>query len=88
MVPDQYDQRSVLMHIKNVTTPTMIMVGEEDYRTPASESEQYYEALKLLKVDTLLVRFPGEPHGLSRKPSHQMTKVMYVAAWFEKHKKK
>ncbi len=88
VVPDQYDQRSVLMHIKNVTTPTMIMVGEEDYRTPASESEQYYEALKLLKVDTLLVRFPGEPHGLSRKPSHQMTKVMYVSAWFEKHKKK
>jgi acylaminoacyl-peptidase len=64
------------------------MVGEEDFRTPASQSEEMYEALKLLKVDTLLVRFPGEPHGLSRHPSHQMTKVTYVAAWFEQHKKK
>ncbi len=88
LIPDQYDSRSVLMHIKDVTTPTMIMVGEEDFRTPASESEQFYEALKLMHVDTLLVRFPGEPHGLSRRPSHQMTKVMYVAAWFERHKKK
>ncbi len=87
-IPGEYDKRSVLMHIKDVNTPTMLMVGDEDFRTPAGQSEEFYEALKLLKVDTLLVRFPGEPHGLSRKPSHQMTKVMYVAAWFEKHKKK
>jgi dipeptidyl aminopeptidase/acylaminoacyl peptidase len=87
-IPGEYEKRSVLMHIKDVNTPTMLMVGEEDFRTPAGQSEEFYEALKLLKVDTLLVRFPGEPHGLSRRPSHQMTKVMYVAAWFEKHKKK
>lgn len=87
-IPSEYDRRSVLMHIKDVNTPTMLMAGEEDYRTPIGQAEEFYEALKLLKVDTLLVRFPGEPHGLSRRPSHQMTKVMYVAAWFEKHKKK
>jgi acylaminoacyl-peptidase len=87
-IPGEYEKRSVLMHIKDVNTPTMLMVGDEDYRTPAGQAEEFYEALKLLKVDTLLVKFPGEPHGMSRRPSHQMTKVMYVAAWFEKHKKK
>ncbi len=87
-IPGEYEKRSVLMHIKDVNTPTLLMVGDEDFRTPITQAEEYYEALKLLKVDTLLVRFPGEPHGLSRRPSHQMTKVTYVAAWFEEHKKK
>jgi dipeptidyl aminopeptidase/acylaminoacyl peptidase len=86
--PDQYEKRSVLMHIKDVNTPTLLMVGDEDFRTPIGQAEEYYEALKLLKVETLLVRFPGEPHGLGRRPSHQMTKVTYIGAWFEEHKKK
>jgi hypothetical protein len=47
-----------------------------DY-TPISEAERYYAALKLLKVESALVRFPGEPHGLSRRPSHQVAKVVY-----------
>ena len=84
--PDQYMNRSVINHIKDVKTPTLLMTGEEDFRTPISEAEQFYEALKLLHVETMLVRFPGEPHGLSRRPSHQMTKVMYIAAWFDQHK--
>jgi dipeptidyl aminopeptidase/acylaminoacyl peptidase len=86
--PDQYMNRSVINHVKDVKTPTLLMTGEEDFRTPISEAEQFYEALKLLKVDAMLVRFPGEPHGLSRRPSHQMTKVMYIAAWFDRHKSK
>lgn len=85
---DQYMNRSVLNHIKDVKTPTLLMTGEEDFRTPISEAEQFYEALKLLHVETMLVRFPGEPHGLSRRPSHQMTKVMYISAWFDRHKTK
>jgi dipeptidyl aminopeptidase/acylaminoacyl peptidase len=78
----------VINHIKNVKTPTLLMTGEEDFRTPISEAEQFYEALKLLKIETMLVRFPGEPHGLSRRPSHQMAKVIYISSWFEKHKTK
>lgn len=85
--PDEYINRSPLNHIKDVKTPTMLMAGEDDYRVPISEAEQYYVALKMLKVEALLVRFPGEPHGLSLRPSHQMTKVMYIASWFEQHKK-
>jgi len=82
--PENYDSRSLLSVVKNVKTPTMVLVGEEDYRTPISESEQYYQALKLLGVDAALVRVPGEPHGIRRRPSHWMTKVENVLGWFAK----
>jgi dipeptidyl aminopeptidase/acylaminoacyl peptidase len=85
---EQYMKRSVLSYVGKVTTPTMLMTGEADFRTPISEAEQYYEALKLRKIETALVRFPGEPHGLSRRPSHQVAKIVYVMDWFDEHKKK
>jgi dipeptidyl aminopeptidase/acylaminoacyl peptidase len=85
---DNYMKRSVISQVKNVKTPTLLMTGEEDFRTPISEAEQYYAALKLLKVESALVRFPGEPHGLSRRPSHQIAKVVYTANWFDTHRKK
>ena len=83
---DQYMKRSVLSYVDKVTTPTLLMTGEEDYRTPIEEAEQYYVALKLRKVEAALVRFPGEPHGLSARPSHQVAKIIYVMDWFEKHR--
>lgn len=86
--PDSYVKRSVVSYVDKVTTPTLLATGEEDYRTPISEAEQYYEALKLRKIEAVLVRFPGEPHGLSSKPSHQVAKIVYVADWFDEHKKK
>jgi dipeptidyl aminopeptidase/acylaminoacyl peptidase len=70
-----------------VKTPTMVLTGEEDYRTPMSESEQYYQALKLLGVDTKLVRVPGEPHGIQRRPSHHIAKVLSIQNWFEQYRK-
>jgi acylaminoacyl-peptidase len=85
---DQYVKRSVLSYVDKVTTPTLLATGEEDFRTPISEAEQYYEALKLRKIEATLVRFPGEPHGMSARPSHQIAKIIYVADWFERHKKK
>ena len=62
--------------------------GEEDWRTPISEAEQYYSALKLLKVESVLVRVPSEPHGVQRRPSHQVAKTLYVLDWFEQHRAK
>jgi hypothetical protein len=56
--------------------------------TPISEAEQYYEALKLRKIESVLVRFPGEPHGMSTRPSHQIAKILYVSDWFDQHRKK
>jgi acylaminoacyl-peptidase len=85
---EHYEKRSLLSVVKNVKTPTMVLCGEEDYRTPMSESEQYYQALKLLGVETVLVRVPGEPHGISRRPSHHMAKISSIIDWFEKHRKK
>ncbi len=84
---ENYEKRSLLSVVKNVQTPTLVMTGEEDYRTPISEAEQYYRALKMLKVETVLVRVPGEGHGIQKRPSHQIAKVSYIADWFDQHKK-
>lgn len=80
-----YWQRSPLSRVGNVKTPTMVVTGEEDFRTPMSESEQYYQALRLRGVDTLLVRVPGAPHSLDQRPSQLIARVAYILAWFAKH---
>jgi acylaminoacyl-peptidase len=85
---EDYTKRSVLSYVDKVTTPTLLATGENDFRTPISEAEQYYAALKLRKVEAALVRFPEEPHGLQARPSHQIAKILYVVDWFEKHRAK
>jgi len=83
--PDAYWSRSPLSLVGNVTTPTMVMTGEADWRTPISESEQYYEALKLRDVDTVLVRIPEASHGITARPSRLAAKPLYVLEWFARH---
>jgi len=83
--PQEYLRRSPLSLVGNVSTPTMLMTGEVDYRTPISESEQFYQALKLRKVDTALVRVPDASHGIAARPSHLIAKVAHVLRWFETH---
>ncbi len=63
----------------------MLLTGERDYRTPISESEQFYQALKLTKVDTAMVRVPDASHGIAARPSHLIAKVAHVLAWFERY---
>lgn len=84
--PMEFAVRSPLHYVDNVTTPTMVMTGEADLRTPISQSEEYYRALKMLKKDTLLVRMPNEYHGW-RRPSHRLLQQLYLTAWFEKYMK-
>jgi len=79
-------KRSLTDQVGKVKTPTLVMTGEEDYRTPISEAEQFYAALKLLNIEAVLVRVPEEPHGISRRPSHHIAKMLYVAGWFNQHK--
>ena len=81
-----YDSRSLLSVVKNVKTPTLIMTGEEDFRTPMSESEQYYKALKMRGVESVLVRVPDEPHGIRRRPSHEASKLTTMQGWFDAHR--
>ena len=83
---EHYEKRSLLSVVKNVKTPTMVLTGEADYRTPMSDSEQYYQALKLLGVESVLVRVPDEPHGIQVRPSHHMSKILHIVGWFDQHR--
>jgi acylaminoacyl-peptidase len=84
--PEEYLKRSPLALVGNVSTPTMLMTGEEDHRTPITESEQFYQALKLRKVDTALVRVPGSSHDIGARPSQMIAKVGCILKWFETHR--
>jgi dipeptidyl aminopeptidase/acylaminoacyl peptidase len=85
--PDQYWERSPLSLVGNVTTPTLVLVGADDYRTPRSEAEQYYGALKLAGVDTALVVTPDSSHNnLTQTPSQQAARTAAVIAWFDKYR--
>jgi dipeptidyl aminopeptidase/acylaminoacyl peptidase len=87
--PEEYWKRSPLSLVGNVKTPTMLITGEADYRTPIEESEQYYQALKLRKIDTLMVRVPEASHGgMVARPSNLIAKVDNILAWFERYRKK
>ena len=83
---EHYWKRSPLSLVGNVTTPSLIMTGEEDRRTPMSESEQFYQALKLRKIDTALVRIPGSSHGIAGRPSRMISKIEYTIAWLNKYR--
>jgi len=80
-----YMRRSPISLVGNVTTPTMVLSGESDLRTPISEAEQYYQALKIRKVDTALVRIPGAFHNIAGRPSQMAAKVAYVLGWFRRY---
>ncbi|MEM5533524.1 S9 family peptidase [Pseudoalteromonas arctica] len=84
---EHYMKRSPISYVGNVKTPTMLLTGESDYRTPISETEQFYQALKLQGVDTAMVRIPNASHGITARPSNLMTKVAYIQWWFDKHTK-
>lgn len=81
--PNKYLEHSPLMYVGNVTTPTILMTGELDLRTPMSQTEEYYQALKAEGVETLLLRFNEEYHGTSSKPSNFMRTQLYLMKWFE-----
>ena len=85
--PESYLKRSPISYVGNVKTPTMVLTGEKDYRTPMAESEQFYAGLKLNKVESMLVRIPKANHGIASKPSNLIAKVNAIISWFEKYKK-
>jgi len=84
--PETYWRLSPLSLVGNVETPTLVVVGAEDYRTPVSESEQYYTALRLRGVPTALVKVPGASHGgIAARPSQSAAKAAAILAWFERY---
>ena len=70
--PSEHLRRSPLTYVGNVKTPTMLMTGVNDLRTPMPQTEQFYSALKLRKVPTAMVRFNDEWHGTTTTPSNFM----------------
>ncbi len=85
--PQGYWSRSPLSLVGNVKTPTLVVVGSQDYRTPVSEAEQYYSALQLRGVPTALVKVPEAGHGsIAARPSQAAAKASAILAWFDKYR--
>lgn len=83
--PSEHIKRSPLMYVGNVKTPTMLMCGVNDLRTPISQTEEYFQALQVNKVPSVMIRFNEEFHGTSSKPSNYLRTMGYLNSWFEKH---
>jgi dipeptidyl aminopeptidase/acylaminoacyl peptidase len=82
--PSEHLRRSPLMYVGNVKTPTMLMTGVQDLRTPIPQTEEFYQALRLRKVPTAMVRFNEEWHGTSSRPSNFLRTQAYLRYWFQK----
>ncbi len=85
--PQQLIEHSPIYFAKNFKTPTMVITGESDRRTPIAESEELYFALKAQKIPSVLVRVPDESHGIHNHNSHYIDKIEYIMAWMEKYTK-
>ena len=85
--PEPYWKRSPLSLVGNVKTPTLVVVGSNDFRTPVSEAEQYYAALQIAGVPTALVKVPEASHGgIAARPSQAAAKAAAILAWFDKYR--
>tara|TARA_B110000902_G_scaffold12965_1_gene15713 strand:- start:671 stop:2683 length:2013 start_codon:yes stop_codon:yes gene_type:complete len=82
---DAYWRFSPLSLVGSIETPTMVMVGMNDLRTPPSEAKQLYHALKLRKIPTVFVEIPEASHGIAKRPSNLISKVSHILAWINKY---
>lgn len=86
--PSEHLRRSPLMYVGNVKTPTMLMTGVLDLRTPMPQTEEYYMALKMEGVPTAMIRFNNEWHGTSSTPSNFLRTQLYHREWFKRWTKR
>ena len=85
--PESYWKHSPLSLVGNVNTPTLIVVGDQDLRTPPGDAEQYYQALQLRGVPTALIKVPGASHGgIAARPSQSAAKASAIIAWFNRYR--
>ena len=86
---ESYWRQSPLRYVGNVRTPTLIIHSENDLRCPISQAEQLFTALKRIGVETELVRFPEESHGLSRggRTDRRIRRLNHILRWFDRHLK-
>ena len=80
----EWIERSSIFEVENVTTPTLLMTGEKDLRTPVGQAEEFYRALKTRGVPAVMLRFRDEWHGTGSNPSNFLRTTAYLWKWFEK----
>lgn len=83
--PEKWLEKSPVMHAGRITTPTLFLTGVMDLRTPISQTDELYGALKLRGVPTTMLRFEGEWHGTESLPSNWMRTMLYMMSWFDRH---
>jgi dipeptidyl aminopeptidase/acylaminoacyl peptidase len=86
--PSEHLRRSPIMYVGNVKTPTILITGEKDLRTPMPQTEEYYSALKFLKVPTAMVRLQDEWHAYFFRPSNTMRTLSIREQWFDRYRKR
>ena len=82
--PQVYAKSSALTFVKNVTTPTLLVVGDRDGECPAPQSFEFWHALRDLHVPTRLVVYPNEGHGFS-DPAHRIDVQQRAIDWFARY---
>ena len=84
---ENYWRQSPLKYIGNAKTPTLVIHSEQDLRCDMEQGEQIFVALKKLGVDTEMVRFPDEPHGLSRggRTDRRIERLSHILRWFDRY---
>jgi dipeptidyl aminopeptidase/acylaminoacyl peptidase len=82
--PAAYEKSSPIHFIKNVKTPTLVIVGERDAECPSPQSYEFWHALRTLNVPTQLIVYPGEGH-MFVKPEHQRDRMDQILGWFDKY---
>ena len=85
---EEFRKYSPITYITKVQTPMLFILGEADYRTPPTAGgEDFFRALKYRHIDTVMVRFPGESHELSRsgQPWHRVERLENIVNWFDKY---
>ena len=83
--PSEYLRRSPIMYVGHVKTPTLLMTGVLDLRTPIPQIEEFYRALKMAGVPTAMIRMNNEYHGTSSTPSNFLRTQLYLQSWFDKY---
>ncbi len=83
-IPQKYLDRSPVMYVEQVHTPLLILHSEADLRCEIEQGEQLYTALKRLRREVRMVRFPGESHEMSRSgtPQHRVERFQHILDWF------
>ena len=79
---DELWKRSPLRYVAQVKTPTMLIHGENNNDVPIAEAEQFYIALKDVGVETIMVRYPREGHGI-REPGHKVDLINRSISWYK-----